>query len=110
MAGAFASYTAGVWGARLGSRLKPWHLALFWVGCAFDAAGTERMRHFVGGVRLSFHAVTGALALALMLGHALWATVVVLRREERALRTFHRISVGVWSAWLVPFLSGMLLA
>jgi uncharacterized repeat protein (TIGR03987 family) len=110
MAGAFACYTAGVWGARLAGRLAPWNLGLFWLGCACDGAGTERMRRLGGGLRLTFHGVTGALALALMLGHAVWAAVVVLRRDERAARTFHRISVAVWSAWLVPFLSGMLLA
>ncbi len=110
MAGALVFYSAGVWGARLGARLRPWHLAMFWLGCACDTAGTERMRHLVGGVRLSFHGVTGALALALMLAHALWATAVLRSGDERALRTFHRISVGVWSAWLVPFASGMLLA
>jgi uncharacterized repeat protein (TIGR03987 family) len=108
MAAALAFYTVGVWSARLAAGLKPWHLAMFWAGLACDTIGTERMRRLVGGLRLSFHGVTGALALALMLGHALWATVVLLRRDERASRIFHRISVGVWSVWLVPFLSGML--
>ena len=110
MAGALVFYSTGVWGARLGARLRPWHLALFWLGCACDSAGTELMGRLAGGMRPSFHGVTGALALALMLAHAVWATAVVLRRDERALRTFHRISIGVWSAWLVPFVSGMLLA
>ena len=53
---------------------------------------------------------TGNVVLALKLGHAPRATAVLLRRDERAQRTLHRISVGVWSAWLVPLVSGMPLA
>ncbi len=110
MAAALVCYTTGVWAARLAAGLRPWHLAMFWLGLACDTVGTERMRRLVGGMRLSFHGVTGGLALALMLGHALWATVVLLRRDEAASRAFHRISVSVWSIWLIPFLSGVLRA
>jgi uncharacterized repeat protein (TIGR03987 family) len=108
MVGALGFYSTGVWGERLAARLKPWHLVLFWLGFACDSAGTDRMRRMVGGLRMSFHGVTGAVALLLMLAHALWATAVVLRRDERALLTFHRLSVVVWTVWLVPFLSGAL--
>jgi hypothetical protein len=38
-----------------------------------------------------------------------WASAVLLRRDEHHLRTFHRISITVWSIWLIPFISGMLL-
>jgi len=110
MALALACYSTGVWAERIIRHLRPWHLAMFWLGFACDTAGTDRMRRLVGGMRLTFHGVTGLLALGLMLGHALWATAVLLRRDERAQRTFHRISVGVWCVWLVPYLSGMLLA
>jgi uncharacterized repeat protein (TIGR03987 family) len=108
MVGALVFYSAGVWSERLAARLKPWHLAMFWLGFACDSAGTDRMRRIVGGLRLNFHGVTGAIALALMLAHALWATTVLLRHNERAILTFHRISVVVWTVWLVPFLSGAL--
>jgi uncharacterized repeat protein (TIGR03987 family) len=43
----------------------------------------------------------------LMCAHAIWATVVLVRRDERAISTFHRISVVVWAIWLVPFIGGM---
>ena len=52
--------------------------------------------------------MAGAVALLLMLAHAVWATAVVLRRDERAILSFHRISVVVWTIWLVPFFSGAL--
>jgi uncharacterized repeat protein (TIGR03987 family) len=49
------------------------------------------------------------VALLLMLVHAAWATIVLVRRDERAILTFHRFSVVVWTLWLVPFLSGAFL-
>jgi uncharacterized repeat protein (TIGR03987 family) len=107
---ALACYSVGVWSERFAARLKPWHLVMFWLGFACDTVGTDRMRRMVGGLQLNLHGVTGAVALLLMLAHALWATVVLLRRDERAILTFHRISVVVWTVWLVPFVSGALLA
>jgi len=110
MVGALVFYSVGVWSERLAARLRPWHLAMFWLGCACDSTGTEVMERMAGRFRPSFHGLTGAAALALMLAHAIWATVVLLRRSERAILTFHRISVVVWTVWLVPFVSGALLA
>ena len=110
MAGALVFYSVGVWSERLVARLRPWHLAMFWLGCACDSTGTVVMESIAGAFRATFHGLTGATALALMLAHAVWATVVLLRRSERAILTFHRISVVVWTVWLVPFVSGALLA
>ncbi len=67
------------------------------------------MRRLAGGLHWSLHTATGAAALLLMLGHAVWASAVLLRRDEHHLRAFHRISITVWSIWLIPFISGMLL-
>ena len=110
MVGALVFYSVGVWSERLAARLRPWHLAMFWLGCACDSTGTVVMESIAGAFRATFHGLTGATALALMLAHAVWATVVLLRRSERAILTFHRISVVVWTVWLVPFVSGALLA
>jgi uncharacterized repeat protein (TIGR03987 family) len=77
-------------------------------GCA-DTAGTEVMRRLAGRFHLSFHTATGVVALLLMLAHAIWATGVLLRRNERAILTFHRVSVLVWAVWLIPFVTGMVL-
>lgn len=110
MVGALVFYSVGVWSERLARRLRPWHLAMFWLGCACDTTGTDLMERLVGSIRLDFHGATGAVALALMLAHAVWATVVLARRNERAIAVFHRISVVVWVVWLVPFMSGALFA
>ncbi len=41
-----------------------------------------------------------------MLLHALWATIVVVKNDEKAKTNFHRLSIIVWIIWLVPFISG----
>lgn len=55
------------------------------------------------------HTATGGVALLLMLAHAVWATIVLINRAERPIRTFHRVSITVWAIWLIPFVTGMIL-
>ena len=57
--------------------------------------------------RLSFHAITGNTAILLMLFHAAWATVVLIRKNEKQLNNFHNLSLVVWLIWLIPMISGM---
>jgi uncharacterized repeat protein (TIGR03987 family) len=106
---ALVFYSIGVWSERLSVRLKSWHLSMFWLGLACDSAGTDLMWRMAGRFTFGLHAVTGAAALLLMFGHAVWATAVLARRDERAIITFHRVSVIVWTIWLIPFTSGMVL-
>ncbi len=103
-------YTLGVWGEKRAGRLSPRFLSLFWLGLVFDTAGTAAMSKIAGSFSFNVHGVTGAIAIVLMLAHALWASVVLARRDEKAMTGFHRYSVVVWSIWLVPFFSGMALA
>jgi len=107
MLAALTFYSVGVWSERIAGYLRPWHTAMFWIGFVCDTSGTEVMRRLAGGFDLSFHMATGVTALALMLAHATWATIVLARRDERWIRTFHRISVVVWAIWLVPFVTGL---
>jgi uncharacterized repeat protein (TIGR03987 family) len=105
---ALVFYTVGVWAERLARYLKPWHLAAFWLGLVFDASGTFAMEQLSRRLDpTSVHTWTGVLAIALMLAHAVWATIVVRRNDERARATFHRLSLVVWLFWLVPYLGGM---
>lgn len=110
MSGALLFYSVGVWGSWLAGRLGPAHVLLFWIGWLCDTAGTELMRRLAGTLQLSLHTITGIAALVLMFGHALWATIVFVRRDPGALTTFHRASLAVWALWLVPFGTGLLLA
>ena len=110
MIGALTFYTVGVWGERFAGRLRMSHVAFFWLGLSCDTVGTDLMRRLVGGIQMNLHGATGAIALGLMLVHALWAVFVIRGRDERALTTFHRVSVVVWAVWLVPFFSGVIMA
>jgi uncharacterized repeat protein (TIGR03987 family) len=105
---ALVMYSIGVWSEKGAGRLRPWHMAFFWIGLVFDLTGTTLMGVIAGKMDLDFHGITGALAIILMSGHALWATVVLVFKQEKAIRYFHRFSLAVWSLWLIPFVSGML--
>ena len=101
-------YSIGVWSERIAGRLKAWHLAFFWLGLVCDTVGTAMMLEMAGGLTFGVHGVTGVTAILLMVVHAIWATVVLIRVDEAAIRNFHKFSVAVWVIWLIPYLSGAL--
>jgi len=103
---ALVFYTIGVWSERFVGRLKGWHLIFFWGGLIFDTVGTGMMMEMAGGLTFDIHGVTGVLAILLMLVHAAWASVVLIRKDEKAIANFHRFSVLVWIIWLVPYFTG----
>lgn len=102
-------YSIGVWSERFQGRLKVWHTAFFWLGLVCDTVGTGMMFDYVGGMSYDIHGYSGLLAIILMLVHAVWATVVLLRHDEKMIVNFHKFSVLVWLIWLVPYFSPVLL-
>ena len=106
---ALVFYTIGVWSERLSGQLKPWHLVFFWLGLVFDTWGTGMMLEMAGGLTADVHGITGLIAIVLMLIHAVWATLVLVRKDEKIIYTFHRFSVLVWVIWLIPYFSPMIL-
>lgn len=106
---ALVFYSLGVWAERIAHYLKPWHVAAFWTGLAFDISGTWAMHRLAEGPFdiLAPHTFTGQIALWLMLIHAIWATRVVRSGSEPARAGFHRYSVIVWLIWLIPYFGGM---
>jgi uncharacterized repeat protein (TIGR03987 family) len=106
---ALVFYTIGVWSERIAGRLKGWHLIFFWLGLACDTAGTAIMMDYAGGLTADVHGVTGVAAILLMIIHAIWATVVLARKDERAIVNFHKFSVVVWAIWLIPYFSGVIM-
>lgn len=100
-------YSIGVWGERLKGRLKVWHTVFFWFGLVCDTWGTGLMFEFVGGMSYDIHGVSGLLAIILMLVHAIWATIVLVKKDEKMIVNFHKFSIFVWLVWLVPYLSPM---
>lgn len=102
-------YSIGVWGERIQGMLKVWHTVLFWFGLVCDTWGTGMMFDFVGGMSYDIHGFSGLLAIILMLVHALWATFVLWKKDEKMIVNFHKFSVFVWLIWLIPYSSPMVL-
>jgi uncharacterized repeat protein (TIGR03987 family) len=103
-------YSLGVWSERISRYLKKWHVITFWIGFTFDVTGTLAM-HKISETPFdltNIHTLTGQIALWLMLGHAIWATRVVRKKNEKLLMTFHRYSLFVWAIWLIPYFGGMI--
>ena len=105
---ALVFYSIGVWSERIQGRLKTWHLVFFILGLICDTWGTGLMLDFAGGMTLDLHGVSGLLAIILMFIHALWALVVLVRKDEKALTNFHKFSLFVWLIWLIPYFSPMI--
>ena len=115
---ALALYTTGVWTEHRSGSLRWRHAGLFAAGLLFDAAGTFAMTRIAssvamagrstGGALTAVMALTGGLALALMAAHLVWALVVLLRGREQEKESFHRLSLGVWTLWLLPYVTGAL--
>lgn len=104
---ALVFYTVGVWAERIAHFLKPWHVAMFWLGLVCDTTGTYAMGELTAETDwFSFHTITGVLAILLMLGHAIWATWTIRRGTEEAQRDFYKYSIFVWLFWLVPYIGG----
>lgn len=106
---ALVFYTIGVWGERLQHGLRGWHVAFFLLGITADLTGTTLMEHIarLTGAHDRLHAITGVIAVVLMLIHAVWAVYTYYRGSETARRHFSRFSVLVWCVWLIPYFIGV---
>lgn len=109
-------YTIGVFSERKSKNLKKNHVIIFWLGLICDTTGTLTMSKIaksgantMSAMGLTLHGVTGFLAIVLMLFHAIWATWVLYKNEEKKKETFHKFSVVVWLIWLIPYFIGMVL-
>ena len=108
---ALVFYTIGVFGERSNGSLKLSHLLFFWAGLVCDTTGTTIMTNIAstsGSTGFGIHAISGLLAILLMLVHAGWATWTYVRGNEKQRVAFHRFSTIVWLVWLVPYVIGML--
>lgn len=104
-------YTWGVFGERRHGSLSLKYVLLFWAGLTCDTTGTLIMSNIASQSNVTgfgIHGITGALAIALMIVHAMWATVTYLRGSQKARKRFHTFSTVVWLVWLVPYIIGML--
>ncbi|HBQ26261.1 MAG TPA: TIGR03987 family protein [Syntrophomonas sp.] len=106
---AFVFYSIGVWSEKIQGQLLIWHLVVFWIGFTFDTAGTIAMSRLEVQFQFSLHVVTGFLAVLIMLFHAIWATIVLIKNDEAARTNFRKLSVHVWVIWLIPYVSGIII-
>ena len=114
---ALVAYTLGVWAERRARSLRWWHVGAFAAGLTFDVGGTAIMARIaattpppspgIGAVLQTIMSTTGLIALSLMAVHLSWAVLVMIRDRPHERARFHRYSAGVWTVWLVPYLSGM---
>ena len=103
-------YSVGVWSEKISKRLKSWHIVVFWMGLICDTIGTGAMGKMAGSIiQFNIHGLTGLVAIILMLFHAIWATRVMVQKDEKMILKFHKFSIVVWIIWLIPMLSGMIL-
>ncbi|MET4059250.1 putative repeat protein (TIGR03987 family) [Arthrobacter sp. UYP6] len=113
---ALVFYTIGVWSEHRQRVLKWWHAGFFALGLLCDASGTYFMSRIAesgdtgaggGGSGLNaIMAVTGAIALLLMVFHLAWAVVVLVRNRDVEKERFHKFSLIVWGIWLIPYVTG----
>ena len=85
------------------------HLVVFGIGLFFDYLGTHQMNLFATayGKAPQWHNLSGILSLAGMAFHFLLALIATLLQKADAVnRAFHRVSLTIYSLWLVAFASG----
>ncbi len=103
-------YSIAVWSERFTKKLSWWHLVLFFLGFLADSSGTAYMGKLSGGFHFKPHTVSGFLALAIMFFHTIWATVVLVKKDQELIKSFHKYSLIAWLIWLIPFITGMLVS
>jgi len=101
-------YSIGVWSEHIQGRLKIWHTVFFWLGLVCDTWGTGMMFDYVGGMTFDIHGISGLLAIILMLVHTIWATFILVKKDENMIINFHKFSIFVWLVWLIPYFSPMI--
>lgn len=107
---ALICYTWAVFSGRR-QGLHRTHLLVFGIGLVCDFLGTQQMNLFAAahGKAPQWHNLTGIASLGGMAFHFLLALAASLtNRAEAVNRLFHRVSITIYSCWLLAFCSGAL--
>ena len=105
---ALVFYTWAVFSARRKGLHKK-HLFIFGSGLLCDYVGTHLMLLYglSTGVVPEWHILIGIASLSGMAFHFMLAFAAALvRRAEGVNRLFHRVSLSIYSAWLIAFITG----
>ena len=101
-------YTWAVFSARK-QGLHRKHLLIFGIGLVSDYLGTHCMLLYglATGVVPKWHIVVGIASLGGMAFHFLLAFIAgMVRQAEAVNRLFHRVSLTIYTSWLIAFCSG----
>lgn len=106
---ALVFYTIGVFSEARKKMLEWKHVGWFAAGLVCDITGTLMMRGLSGDGLMSplgatLMAVSGTLAVVLMVVHIIFA-VIVLKNDVYRDR-FHKWSVVIWIIWLISYALG----
>ena len=106
-------YTLGVQFEQRVEKKKPLHLVLLWAGFCMNAVGFGLLTKMISGssgFAPGLCRFMGIAALTILMVHAIWATAVLVLKEEKSTRIYHRDSSLLWKIWLVPFVVQILTA
>lgn len=109
---ALGLYTYAVFNGRK-EGLRGKHLIFFGLGLIMDSTGTYQMAQIAAASNNPnpLHLYTGLFGLFGMGIHfllALWATFS--RKADKANHTFHKVSMVIYTLWVIAFLSGAIMA
>ncbi len=107
---ALVFYSIGVWGEKIRGKLRLWNLIFFLLGLICDSTATGMMFDSAGGMSFDIHGISGLAAIILMIIHAVWASIVLIRKNEKMIKEFHKFSIFVWLIWLIPYFSPVFVA
>jgi uncharacterized repeat protein (TIGR03987 family) len=105
---ALVFYTYAVFSGRK-EGLRGKHLAVFGIGLFFDYLGTTQMNAFATlyGKAPAWHNLSGIVSLGGMAFHfCLALAATLLHKADAVNRAFHRVSLTIYSLWLLAFVSG----
>lgn len=101
---ALVFYTIGVFAEKKSGSLLKWHALIFWLGFICDTSGTNIMGQISGhNFNFNLHGITGSIALLLMAFHAVWATVILIKKNDRAIMCLNITSRRSRDAWSWSF-------
>jgi uncharacterized repeat protein (TIGR03987 family) len=101
-------YTSAVFSARK-KGLHRRHLFTFGFGLLCDYLGTHLMLQYglSTGIIPEWHIIIGLASLSGMAFHFMLAfAAAIVRQAEAVNRLFHRVSLTIYTSWLIAFITG----
>ena len=106
-------YTLGVQFEKRVDGKKPLHLVLLWASFCFNAIGFGLLTKMISGAE-GFAPwlcrATGLVSLVILMLHSIWGTAILVLKEEKGTRIYHRDGKLLWKIWLVPYAAEIILS